>query len=157
MVKLDIQAVPAQRPRGLRGERPLFFVRQHHQHLRRGFARGIELALLPQPVEQARKPDRNSDAGQGFIDVRPGEIVIAAAAADRTETHRLAAAAGSLKANTTSAKDFDKAMRIAEAEDMDRAATYLLRIPMVADYLEEALLKLGYSVRGRRVPELHNI
>jgi hypothetical protein len=55
------------------------------------------------------------------------------------------------------AKDFDKAMRIAEAEDTDRAATYLLRIPMVADYLEEALLKLGYSVRGRHMPELRNI
>lgn len=55
------------------------------------------------------------------------------------------------------AKDFDKAMRIAEAEDTDRAATYLLRIPMVADYLEEALLKLGYSVRGRRIPEMHEI
>jgi hypothetical protein len=55
------------------------------------------------------------------------------------------------------AKDFDKAMRLAEAEDTDSAATYLLRIPMVADYLEEALHKLGYSVRGRRMPELHEI
>jgi hypothetical protein len=46
------------------------------------------------------------------------------------------------------AKDFAKAMSLAEAEDTDRAATYLLRIPMVADYLEEGLMKLGCSVKG---------
>ncbi len=41
------------------------------------------------------------------------------------------------------AKDFEKAMSLALAEDTDRAATYLLRIPMVADYLEEGLQKLA--------------
>ena len=52
------------------------------------------------------------------------------------------------------AKDFNKAMSLALAEDADHAATYLLRIPMVADYLEDGLQKLGYSLSQGRVLEL---
>lgn len=55
------------------------------------------------------------------------------------------------------AEDFDKAMGLALAEDTSQATTYLLRIPMVADYLEEGLQKLGYSLDVGRVLELHSI
>jgi Protein of unknown function (DUF3775) len=55
------------------------------------------------------------------------------------------------------AENFDRAMSLALAEDTDRAVTYLLRIPMVAEYLEEGLQRLGYSLNGRRVPELQKV
>lgn len=54
------------------------------------------------------------------------------------------------------AQDFDQAMAKAIAEDAEKAATYLLRIPMVAEYLEDGLQKLGDSLNAWQAPELQN-
>lgn len=56
-----------------------------------------------------------------------------------------------------SPRDFDKAMTLALAEDTDRAATYLLRIPMVSEYLEEGLEKLSSARTVTRLAEMHKV
>ena len=42
--------------------------------------------------------------------------------------------------------ELDEALETARAERVNPTADYLLGIPMLADYLEEGLEKLGYSV-----------
>ncbi len=43
-------------------------------------------------------------------------------------------------------EEFQDAVDTAKAERVNRTATYLLGIPMLADYLEEGLDKMGFSV-----------
>jgi hypothetical protein len=43
-------------------------------------------------------------------------------------------------------EDWDEAVETARAERVSRTEDYLLGIPLLADYLEEALEKMGYSV-----------
>jgi hypothetical protein len=43
-------------------------------------------------------------------------------------------------------EELDEALDTARAEHVNRAEDYLLGMPMLADYLEEGLDKLGYSV-----------
>lgn len=43
-------------------------------------------------------------------------------------------------------EEFQDAIDTAKAERVNRTATYLLGIPMLADYLEEGLDKMGFSV-----------
>jgi hypothetical protein len=47
---------------------------------------------------------------------------------------------------TFSADEFDEAVATAFAERTNPTERYLLGIPLLADYLEEGLDKLGYSV-----------
>lgn len=47
---------------------------------------------------------------------------------------------------TFDAEDFDEAVETARSERTSSTASYLLGIPLLADYLEEGLEKLGYSV-----------
>ncbi len=47
-------------------------------------------------------------------------------------------------------EQFEAAVAAAKAEHMDRTGDYLLATPMVADYLEEGLDKLGYSAERIR-------
>jgi hypothetical protein len=42
--------------------------------------------------------------------------------------------------------EYDEALETARAERVNRTETYLLGIPLLSDYLEEGLDKLGYSV-----------
>jgi len=43
-------------------------------------------------------------------------------------------------------EDFEEAVETARSERSNSTASYLLGIPLLADYLEEGLEKLGYSV-----------
>lgn len=43
-------------------------------------------------------------------------------------------------------EEFDEAVDTARSERINATANYLLGIPLLADYLEEGLEKLGYSV-----------
>lgn len=43
-------------------------------------------------------------------------------------------------------EEFDEAVETARAERVNSTSSYLLGIPLLADYLEEGLEKLGYSV-----------
>lgn len=43
-------------------------------------------------------------------------------------------------------EEFDEAVETARAERVNSTANYLLGIPLLSDYLEEGLEKLGYSV-----------
>jgi hypothetical protein len=43
-------------------------------------------------------------------------------------------------------EEFDEAVETARAERVNATANYLIGIPLLADYLEEGLEKLGYSV-----------
>jgi hypothetical protein len=43
-------------------------------------------------------------------------------------------------------EEFDEAVDTARAERVNSTAAYLLGIPLLADYLEEGLEKMGYSV-----------
>jgi hypothetical protein len=45
-----------------------------------------------------------------------------------------------------SAEELDDAIETAKSERVNRTDNYLLGIPLLADYLEEGLDKLGYSV-----------
>ena len=47
---------------------------------------------------------------------------------------------------TYSAEEFKEAVEMARAERTNPTQEYLLGIPLLADYLEEGLEKLGYSV-----------
>jgi hypothetical protein len=47
---------------------------------------------------------------------------------------------------TFEAEEFDEAVETARAERINKTASYLLGIPMLADYLEEGLEKMGFSV-----------
>jgi len=47
---------------------------------------------------------------------------------------------------TYEAEDLDEAIETARTERVNRTSAYLLGIPMLADYLEEGLSKLGYSI-----------
>ena len=49
---------------------------------------------------------------------------------------------------TYSAEEFDEAVETAKAEHTSPTQEYLLGIPLLADYLEEGLEKLGYSVEA---------
>ena len=43
-------------------------------------------------------------------------------------------------------EEFDEAVETARAERINATATYLLGMPLLADYLEEGLEKMGFSV-----------
>lgn len=43
-------------------------------------------------------------------------------------------------------EDFDEAVETAQNERVNSVASYLLGVPLLADYLEEGLEKLGFSV-----------
>ena len=47
---------------------------------------------------------------------------------------------------TFEADDLDEAIGTAKAEKVNKTSDYLLGIPLLADYLEEGLEKLGYPV-----------
>ena len=47
---------------------------------------------------------------------------------------------------TFEAEEFDEAVETARIEKVNTTARYLLGIPLLADFLEEGLEKLGYSV-----------
>ena len=47
---------------------------------------------------------------------------------------------------TFAAEEFEEAVRMAKAERTNPTEDYLLGIPLLADYLEEGLEKMGYSV-----------
>lgn len=47
---------------------------------------------------------------------------------------------------TYSAEEFSEAVETARAEQTNPTEQYLLGIPLLADYLEEGLEKLGYSI-----------
>jgi hypothetical protein len=47
---------------------------------------------------------------------------------------------------TFEAEEFDEAVETAKVEKVNSTARYLLGIPLLADFLEEGLEKLGYSV-----------
>lgn len=49
---------------------------------------------------------------------------------------------------TYSAEEFKEAVEMARAERTNPTQEYLLGIPLLADYLEEGLEKLGYSVEA---------
>ena len=42
--------------------------------------------------------------------------------------------------------DLDEALSTARSERVNKTSTYLMGVPLLADYLEEGLEKLGYSV-----------
>lgn len=46
---------------------------------------------------------------------------------------------------TFEAEEFDEAVETARSEQINSTASYLLGLPLLADYLEEGLEKLGYS------------
>lgn len=46
---------------------------------------------------------------------------------------------------TFEAEEFDEAVETARSEQTSSTASYLLGLPLLADYLEEGLEKLGYS------------
>jgi len=46
---------------------------------------------------------------------------------------------------TYEAEEFDEAVETARDEQINSTASYLLGLPLLADYLEEGLEKLGYS------------
>lgn len=46
---------------------------------------------------------------------------------------------------TYEAEEFDEAVETARSEQINATASYLLGLPLLADYLEEGLEKLGYS------------
>jgi hypothetical protein len=46
---------------------------------------------------------------------------------------------------TYEAEEFDEAVETARNEQINSTASYLLGLPLLADYLEEGLEKLGYS------------
>jgi hypothetical protein len=48
---------------------------------------------------------------------------------------------------TYSPDELDEAIEIARAEHVSRTDHYLMGIPLLADYLEDGLDKLGYSVK----------
>ena len=50
--------------------------------------------------------------------------------------------------STYSVDDFEEAVETAKAEHTSPTQEYLLGIPLLADYLEEGLEKLGYSVEA---------
>lgn len=43
-------------------------------------------------------------------------------------------------------EDFDEAVETAQNERVNSVATYLLGVPLLADYLEEGLERMGFSV-----------
>ncbi len=43
-------------------------------------------------------------------------------------------------------EEFDEAVETARAERVNATANYLMGVPLLADYLEEGLEKMGYSV-----------
>jgi hypothetical protein len=47
---------------------------------------------------------------------------------------------------TFEAEEFEEAVETARAEKINSTAAYLLGLPLLSDYLEEGLEKLGYSV-----------
>lgn len=47
-----------------------------------------------------------------------------------------------------SAEEFDDAVATANAEKINKTEDYLLGIPLLADYLEEGLEKMGFSVEA---------
>jgi len=62
---------------------------------------------------------------------------------------------------TYSPADFDKALKTARREHINKTQEYLLGIPLLSDYLEEGLSLMGYSVEELeadmmgRAPDLH--
>jgi len=46
---------------------------------------------------------------------------------------------------TYEAEEFDEAVETARSEQINATASYLLGLPLLSDYLEEGLEKLGYS------------
>ncbi len=47
---------------------------------------------------------------------------------------------------TFEVEDFDEAVETAQNERVNSVASYLLGVPLLADYLEEGLEKMGFSV-----------
>ncbi len=82
--------------------------------------------------------DRSSDATRREVK----EFI--AALNDDEKAHLVALAW--LGRGTFSADEFDEAVATAFAERTNPTERYLLGIPLLADYLEEGLDKLGYSV-----------
>ena len=82
--------------------------------------------------------DRTSDATRG-------EVAEFIAGLNEDEQANLVALAW-VGRGTYSADEFQEAVETARAERTNPTQDYLLGIPLLADYLEEGLEKLGYSV-----------
>ena len=82
--------------------------------------------------------DRTSDATRG-------EVAEFIAGLNEDEQANLVALAW-VGRGTYSADEFQEAVETAKAERTTPTQEYLLGIPLLADYLEEGLEKLGYSV-----------
>ena len=84
--------------------------------------------------------DRSSDATRG-------EVAQFIAGLNEDEQANLVALTW-VGRGTYSADEFDEAVETAKAEHTNPTQEYLLGIPLLADYLEEGLEKLGYSVEA---------
>lgn len=88
----------------------------------------------PAAILEDLSNDPTRDELAGFID----------ALNDDEQAHLVALAW--IGRGTFDAEDLDEAVDTAKAERTNSTARYLLGIPMLADFLEEGLEKLGYSV-----------
>jgi hypothetical protein len=84
--------------------------------------------------------DRSGDATRG-------EVAEFIAGLNEDEQANLVALAW-VGRGTYSADNFKEAVEMAKAEHTNPTEEYLLGIPLLADYLEEGLEKLGYSVEA---------
>jgi hypothetical protein len=104
-----------------------------------GFQEEADQSLLVGDIE--------SDTGRGEL----AEYVSALSDTERTTLIALAMIGrGAFQPN-----EFAKAVASAKTENISRTEDYLLAIPMVADYLEEGLDKLGYSIKPAGAPGLN--
>lgn len=88
----------------------------------------------PAAILEDLSNDPTSEELAGFID----------ALNDDEQAHLVALAW--IGRGTYDAEDLDEAVDTAKSERTNSTARYLLGIPMLADFLEEGLEKLGYSV-----------
>ena len=88
----------------------------------------------PEAILEDYANDPTRDELAGFID----------ALNDDEQAHLVALAW--VGRGTFDPEDFEEAVETARSERTSSTATYLLGMPLLADYLEEGLEKLGYSV-----------
>lgn len=88
----------------------------------------------PEAILEDLASDPTRDELGGFID----------ALNDDEQAHLVALAW--VGRGTFDAEDFDEAVETARSERTGSTAAYLLGMPLLPDYLEEGLEKLGYSV-----------
>ncbi|NJM34194.1 MAG: DUF3775 domain-containing protein [Rhodomicrobium sp.] len=92
-----------------------------------------------------REGDSNSILENFSSDATRSELAEFIAALNEDEQASLVALAW-LGRGSFSADEFDDAIETAKSERVNKTEDYLLGIPLLADYLEEGLDKLGFSV-----------